>query len=392
MECPGPVFITGGAAYTCCGLGVDALRAGLRRNGERMGPTESLGCAASSREERPRLSTNADQRLAGRMLAAVEQDLGAFLRSLPEPARERCGVALGSAYGQVGSYREYFEVGTRQGYQFVNPRHFPGTLPNFCAVELSNAYSLWGSTSSISSGFAAGLEAVGYAALRIRHGDEWMMLAGGVDELNDLALQSLRRAGLLSTSGMLRPLLESHDGTVPTEGAGILMLHSEATITEFGREPLAEICGFASAGRVFWNDPTAAVKAATVVDLAVAESSLDFEDIEAVFPSASGTLEGDAFEMALLNKLFGMAGRRILLFPIKTITGECFAASGALQCLAAALVIKHGEDHFGGDVPLELDGTAVNLARDIRPVRTALVYGSGYDGSFCAAVLRRAEL
>src|SRR5207245_2189517 len=79
-------------------------------------------------------------RLTAYILAAVDHDLGAFLTGLSDQERECIGVTLGSAYGHLSKYLAYFEAGTDRGYQLVNPRHFPTTLPNWSTVSVSDAY------------------------------------------------------------------------------------------------------------------------------------------------------------------------------------------------------------------------------------------------------------
>src|SRR5437879_181690 len=183
------VVVTGAAAYTVCGLGKEAFWSRLRGG---IGANDDLHGGVSPRTPPPetllgpRHRIKTDHPLAMRLLAAIKHDLGQFLEELTAEEREHVGVALGSAYAHLGSYFAYYQTGTERGYQLVNPRHFPSTLPNFFAVEVNDAYSLWGSSTTVGSGLAAGLEAIGYAAASIKQGQETAMLAGGMAERNDI--------------------------------------------------------------------------------------------------------------------------------------------------------------------------------------------------------------
>jgi len=384
------VVVTGAAAFSCCGFGAEAfwrlLQAGTTVKG-------NVGGGALRRFNPPEIApgndpkVKSDHPLAARLLAAIEHDLGQFLKGLKPEEKECAGVALGTAYAHLVSYLSYYQTGTEQGYQFVNPRHFPSTLPNFCTCEVNNAYSLWGSSTTVVSGLTAGLEAIGYAAAAIERGEETAILAGGLDEINDYNQKALEVAGLRSPSGFIRPFAADRDGAVPGEGLAVLLLQAEKGARRTGQRPLAEICGFASAHGIHWNDPSAPFRAAKTVRQALTAAGLDSNDVDAVFPSANGSVEGDEFEFALLREVFDKELPSILLCPIKTATGECFAAAGALQSLGAVYAVGLAPEGPSSAISVSFNGTELRLAERINRRSTALVYSSGYDGTFSALVV-----
>src|SRR2546425_420446 len=386
------VVVTGAAAYTGCGLGKEAfwsrLRSGIGANGDLQGgvswrtplPETLLGHSRRVKTDHP---------LATRLLAAIEHDLGQFLAELTAEERKHVGVALGSAYAHLGSYFAYYQTGTEQGYQFVNPRHFPSTLPNFLAVEVNDAYSLWGSSTTVGSGLAAGLEAIGYAAAGIKQGEETAMLAGGVGEGEDFNQNLLEATGLRSASGFVRPFATDRDGTVPGEAVAVLLLQTEQSARASQRKPLAEVCGTVSAKRAFWDSPSGRRKAMEAIGCVLESAGAKPSDIDAVFPSVSGTIQGDEFERELLQEVFGERLESVLIVPVKHITGECFAASGPLQCLAAVCAVAFAPEGPLLGVQLARKGAKPQWAEQIGSVSTALVYSAGYDGTFSALVVRR---
>ncbi len=382
------VVVTGAAAYTCCGVGCQAFWNRLRAG---FGSNDSTGlCLRQFAQPEMPADNNgrfeADHPLAGRLLEAIQRDLGRFLGGVTTEEKERIGVALGTAYGHLGSYFGYYTAGTERGYQFVNPRHFPFTLPNFLTVEVNNAYSLWGSSTTIGSGLAAGLEALGYAVGAIRRGEESTMLAGGLDEINDFDQHVLETGGLRSARCSVRPFAPDRDGTVPGEAVAILLLQSEESARASSREPLAELYASTTVRGVQWEVAGSRVKAAKAIHSALDDAGVQLSDIDAVFPSANGNAEGDKFERELLQEIFGSRLGSVLIFPIKSITGECFAASGALQCLAAVYAVGLAPER---PVPAIRKGTELFLAEHIVRQTTALVYSAGYDGSFSTLVVRR---
>lgn len=354
-----PVFVTGTAAATCCGLGAQAFWDDLARSRDAAHPASAPAVrrfAASTLPlgSRPRLP-DAD-RLTAYLLAALDHDLGAFLSELSDHERERVGVALGSAYGHLNKYLTYFEIGTEQGYQLVNPRQFPTTLPNWSTVSVSNAYSLWGSSTPVATGLSAGLEAIAYAAGAIRNGEERAMIAGGYDEINPYNLR----------------VLETVTTVPPGEGVGVLLLQSGDAATDSERRPLAACRATVVRRGVWWDAPDATARAAEAVRTAVAASGLELTDIAAVFPSANGCPGEDDLEAPLLREVFGARLSAVDIVPTKPITGECFSASGPLQCIAAVEYLVRA---------------AHATSRYKTPA--ALVCSTGYDGTFAATVFSR---
>lgn len=384
------IVVTGAAAYTCWGVGCEVfwsrLRAGFGGNSE--ASAQASRCFGPlDLSAYPKIRTN--YALAARLLAAIEEDLGEFLSGLATDERENVGVALGSAYGHLNAYFNYYQIGTEQGYQLVNPRQFPETAPNFCTAEINNTYSLWGSSTAIGSGLGAGLEAIGYAATAIARGDERMMLAGGADELNEYNQKALERVGCRSPSGSVRPFASDRDGTVPGEAAAVLLLQSLEGAQAAGRKPLAEVCGCTSVRGVHWDAPEARARAAKAIQGALELAGVPAAEIDTIFPSANGSVPGDEFEQVLLRDVFGERLASILICPVKGITGECFAASGPLQCLAAVYAVSQAPEGPGSAVRLAGNGSGLLLGQQIGRRSKALVYSIGYDGTLTALVVRR---
>src|SRR2546426_4357934 len=285
------VVVTGAAAYTVCGLGKEAFWSRLQGG---IGANDDLQGEVSPRTPPPetllghRRRIKTDHPLAMRLLAAIKHDLGQFLEELTAEERELVGFARGSAYAHLGSYFAYYRTGTEQGYQFVNPRHFPSTLPNFFAVEVNDAYSLWGSSTTVGSGLAAGLEAIGYAAAGIKQGQETAMLAGGLDEVNDFNQHLLEATGLRSASGLVRPFATDRDGTVPGEAVAGLFLQTEQSAPALQHKPLAGDCGTASAKRGFWGSPSAPGEAVEGIGCVLGRAGSKPGGNDAGFPLGGG--------------------------------------------------------------------------------------------------------
>src|SRR3989344_5325392 len=76
------------------------------------------------------------------------------------------GVSIGTTFGSLHSISQFDRVGLTEGPRSVNPSHFPNTVINSPASQVSIRFKIKGFNTTISTGFCAGLDAVYYAADR----------------------------------------------------------------------------------------------------------------------------------------------------------------------------------------------------------------------------------
>src|SRR3989338_726139 len=97
--------------------------------------------------------------------------------------RNNIGVVLGSTMGSVHSISEFDMEGLREGPRYVNPAQFPNTVINSPASQVAIRFGLRGMNSTISTGFSASLDAIGYARDMLTLDRADLLLVGGVEEL-----------------------------------------------------------------------------------------------------------------------------------------------------------------------------------------------------------------
>lgn len=93
------------------------------------------------------------------------------------------GVSIGTTFGSLHSISQFDREGLLEGPKYVNPSHFPNTVINSPASQVSIRFKIKGFNTTISTGFCASLDAVSYAADFIRLNRADVVLAGGVEEL-----------------------------------------------------------------------------------------------------------------------------------------------------------------------------------------------------------------
>ncbi len=315
--------------------------------------------------------TRTEDELTRQLLAAVACDLRPHLRRLGTAG---LGTIIGNTTGNDEAYARFFTTAIAHGMARVNPVLLPLTLVNYQSAQLNNALGIMGQATTISSGHAAGLDAIGQAALRLRLGPECAFLAGGVQRLTPGDAARLEAAGLHSPSGRVAPNAADRDGTVPSEAVGLLLLErvpvsaglsavGSRLSARGGPEALARVLGW-SAGDAGAGGDDVADRIESALCGALADSGLEPGDVGTIYPSANGT-PADDLERRVLRRVFGPRLDAIGSVAVKAIVGECLAAAGPLQAIAAVHALRSP----GGP------GNAVCLCVGLDHTCSALVLG-----------------
>ncbi len=257
--------------------------------------------------------------------------------------RNDIGVVLGSTMGSVHSISEFDKEGLREGPRYVNPAHFPNTVINSPASQVAIRFGLRGLNATISTGFTASLDALGYAMDMLQLGRAKKLLVGGVEELCIQTFLGFYKLGFLSTAQngappFYGPFDTGRRGTLLGEGAVFLVLEplEEAQVrnTAIYAEALAYSSQFQPES-LFRYDPQARGPV-TAIGQALEEAGLRANDIGYISACANSTKVCDDMETTALDTIFNSRRNQIPVNTVKTLLGESFSAGGAFQ-LASAL-------------------------------------------------------
>jgi 3-oxoacyl-[acyl-carrier-protein] synthase II len=258
------------------------------------------------------------------------------------------GVSIGTTFGSLHSISQFDRSGLIEGPRFVNPSHFPNTVINSPASQISIRFGIKGFNTTVSTGFCAGLDALSYAADFIRLGRAECVLAGGVEELCEETLHTFHALGLLSgMSGaepVSRPFDAERDGLVLAEGAAVLVLEDEAHALKRGADILAVVLG---SGNAFDSGADSTFNRASMglisaIKLALSDAGIGPDAVGYVCACANGTPGLDRMETRVLKEALGDHARKIPVSSIKSMAGETFSASGALAVSAALGAMRQG--------------------------------------------------
>ena len=310
------------------------------------------------------------------------------------------GISVGSTFGSLHSISQFDREGLIEGPKYVNPSHFPNTVINSPASQVSIRFKIRGFNTTISTGFCAGLDAVSYASDFIRLNRADVVLAGGVEELCEETFFGFHRLGCLSGADGSTPLCCPFDmrrnGIILSEGAAVIVLEEEEHALKRDADILAKIIGYGNsfdpgADKNFNYEGKGLRK---TIALALKDASLMPEDIDYVSSSANSTRGLDRMETKVLRDTFGENAFKIPVSSIKSMIGESFSASGAFSLAASVGVIKKGTipptvNYREKDSECDLDYVPNESRR--RRLNNVLVISSDPYGQNSAIVLGKNE-
>ena len=253
------------------------------------------------------------------------------------------GISIGATFGSLHSISQFDRVGLTEGPRYVNPSHFPNTVINSPASQVSIRFGIKGFNTTISNGFCAGLDSLMYASdfLRLKRADT--VLAGGVEELCEETFRGFYLLGCLSGSDGSEPVCCPFDarrnGVILSEGASLLVLEDMHAAQNRGADILAVVLGYGSSFDRSGGEGDGLLRAVTA---AMADAGCALDEIDYISSCANSSRDLDRTETRVIRQVFGEESRKIPVSSIKSMVGESFSASGSLSLASAVGVIRDG--------------------------------------------------
>jgi len=328
----------------------------------------------------------------GRLVAvAAELALADSGWSLDRRRAQDVGLVLGTAFGSTKTIGEFDRRAMQEGPEYASPLDFANTVISAAAGQGAIWHHLRGVNSTISTGLASGLHAIGYASQLIRSGRATALLAGGAEELSFELLLGYVRAGLSCAPGDVpRPFDRRRSGGILGEGAGFLALEE----SELARSRNARVIGRVEAfGAGYDSRATmAAANGPNALRAAITRAlgSAGPQGVGAVMSSASGHPLLDAREAVAIRDALGDRADLVPVTTIKGNLGETQGAGGALQTMVMleSLRARRLPPVGGLEQPDERFGLdfVTGAPRSIDVTR-ALVTALAREGNACALVV-----
>ncbi len=316
---------------------------------------------------------------------------------------ERTGLYAGSGGGNYQNQYDYFPLIEQAGGELpafgselasmVNPMWLLKSLPNNVLCHVGIRFGIKGPNACITNHSVSGLLAIVEAAAGIVNGEADRAVAVGHDTpIEPQNVFYYHGAGLLARE-KLRPFDASRDGSLMGEGAGAMMVESEASARARGATALGRVLG---AGHATESEGLLAIRddgegPARAIRAALADAGIDARDVGMIVAHGNGTPASDASEAFAILDVFGADAPPVTAF--KWSIGHLIAAAGAIEAVLALEALRRGVVP-GIPVLDRIDPAfaALPVSREAREPRSdvALVLSRGFGGTDGALLIRAA--
>ena len=316
---------------------------------------------------------------------------------------DRTGVYVGSGGGSYQNQYDYFPLLTaaadelpafgRELANTVNPMWLLRTLPNNVLGHIGIRHGLKGPNACITNHSVGGMLAVIEAMEGLRQGEADRAVAVGHDTpIEPQMVLYYHRLGLLAAEA-LRPFDARHDGSLFGEGAGALMLETEASAAGRNATVYGAILGGGYAceaqGLIAIRDDGDGV--ARAIGEALDDAQLAPADVGMIVAHGNGTPASDASEAAAIRRVFGAAAPPVTAF--KWAFGHLIAAAGIVDVVLALAALGR-RDVPGIATLARLDDDCADLPVSTAPQvprsDVALILSRGFAGTDAALLVRAA--
>ncbi|MEE2778963.1 MAG: beta-ketoacyl synthase N-terminal-like domain-containing protein, partial [Myxococcota bacterium] len=285
-------------------------------------------------------------------------------------------------------------------YQPWQESSFPGLLGNVVAGRIANRLDLGGSNFVTDAACASSFSAVQGALSELYLGDSDMVIAGGVDALNDILMyMCFSKTPAFSATGDCRPFSDKADGTMIGEGVGMVALRRLEDAEADGDEIFGVIRGLGASSdgkgtSVYAPRPSGQARA---LNRAYERAGYSPATVEMVEGHGTATKAGDVAEVKGLTSVFGPAnpdGQAWCgLGSVKSQIGHTKAAAGSAGLIKMTLALHHKilpptakvdrptPALAGDDTPFYVNTEARPWIRGSEHPRRASVSSFGFGGS-----------
>ncbi|MCX7804637.1 MAG: beta-ketoacyl-[acyl-carrier-protein] synthase family protein [Planctomycetota bacterium] len=341
-------LVTGMGAISPLGRGVAALWEGLVAGRQALGPITAFDASAfrnmlagevkgypaaaggENAPDGPPL-TRAARMLRDACAEAIES-------AGPGLDRSRTALVTGTNFGGMSAAETaLLNRGARRMYSLA--RYAFGDA----AVAVAGEFGLGGPRVNLSLSCASGTACLGAGLELIRTGKADAALCAGYDELSLFCFAGLSALRAM-TPETIRPFDRRRKGTVFSEGAGAILIESEASAKRRGAAAHARLLGWSANNDAFHM--TAPEKEgrgiSALMRAALADAGLSPDAVDHINAHATGTPYNDSIETGAILSVFGERGRKIPVAANKSAMGHTMGAAGSLECIAAIMSLREG--------------------------------------------------
>lgn len=313
---------------------------------------------------------------------------------------QKIGVVIGAGAGGLAFAESQYFAYTNGGYKSISPFLsiiiFGGAVSSMVSFELG----LKGKSITISTGCTGASDAIGYAYETIQNKDVDLLITGGAEApIRPIILSSFYMMGILSHHNenpehAIRPFDKKRDGTVISEGTGILVLEELDHALKRNAHIYAEICGYAATNDAYHITTPApdGEEAARAIKLVLQKANVKLEEVDYINAHGTATVLNDIAETSIIKKVFGEHISKLTVSSTKSMLGHAVGAAGGHQLVTSTLALEN--NFIPPTINYEYEDPECNLNYVPNKgykanINVILIDAFGFGGKNSALVIRR---
>ncbi len=195
--------------------------------------------------------------------------------------------------------------------------------------------------STISTACSSSANAIFYGARLIKNDLADIVIAGGCDALTRFTLNGFNTLMILDEKPC-QPFDENRRGLNLGEGAGYIVLVSEAVAAMLSRKPQIRLSGYANANDAYHQTASSPDGTGSFLAMegALKQSGLMVSDIDYINLHGTGTQNNDIAEGTAISRLF--SGKFPMMSSTKSFTGHTLGACGGIEAVFSIMSLEQG--------------------------------------------------
>ena len=303
--------------------------------------------------------------------------------------KSRCAVIL----GVVSTANSSAEKGTTPKNTILK------SMSNAMSAWISLEYKLRGPNFTVTSACASSAYAIGIAFDLIKSGAADLVIAGGADSIiNREEIEGFNELYALSVNPdpekACCPFSRDRDGFVVGEGAGIMILESEASALRRNAKIYAELAGYAITSEAY--NIMAPMKdgqgISETLEAALHHAGVSPDEVDYINAHGTSTTLNDKYETMAIKKIFGERAYKIPVSSTKSMIGHTVGAAGVIEAVVTVMSLVNDviTPTIHLDIPdpeLDLDYVPGHSRKHV--IRCALSNSFAFGGHNAALVFKK---
>lgn len=272
---------------------------------------------------------------------ACEEAMTQFILQIGEAAYKklRVGFLSGNTIGGMDLSEHFYDDFLRDkssGHLSDVVYHECGAITELVAEKLNiNRY-----VATLSTACSSSANAIMQGCRLIKHNKLDVVIAGGTDALCRFTLNGFNTL-MIVDSEPCKPFDDNRKGLNLGEGAGYIVLVSDAIKKQLGLMPIAAVSGYANANDAFHQTASSAEGKGNflAMEQALQMSGISPHQVDYINAHGTGTANNDSSEGIAIERLF--ADRVPLVSSTKANTGHTLGACGGIEAVYSCLSLQH---------------------------------------------------